>query len=125
MFSEPDKASFFSDFKNLVVDYIKTRLELSKLSAFEKIAKIVTYLLIAFMSAMVFFLALFFLSLMFAEYLKIQLNSQILAYGIIGGIYFLIFLIFLRSANGWIGRRITDNIIKILFEQSNKKTNGD
>lgn len=125
MYNEPDKTSFFSDLRTRVVEYIQLRLELTKLNAFEKIAKILSYLMIAFFSAIFFLLALIFLSLMLSEYLNEIFQNKFLGYGITGGIYFLFFLIFLKAGKSFIGRRITDRIIQILFEKSNTESNSN
>ncbi len=118
MYIEPDKSTFFNDLKNLIVDYIQTRLELTRLSAFEKIAKIVTYLVIGFILALLFFFGLFFLSLMLGYYLSELLNSQLAGFGIVSGIYFIFFAVFLKAGNTWLGTRITDSIVRILYEKS-------
>jgi Fe2+ transport system protein B len=118
MYSELDKSTFFNDLKNLVIEYIQTRLELTRLSAFEKIAKIVTYLIVGFVLALFFFFGLFFLSLMLGFYLSDLLDSQFAGFGIVAGMYFGFFFIFLLAGNSWMGRKITDNIIRILFEKN-------
>ena len=55
MMNEPDKSTFFVDLQRLVVDYVKIRLELTQLVAFEKISKIIAYLVIGVILALLFF----------------------------------------------------------------------
>ena len=117
MYSEPDKTTFFTDLKNLVVEYIRIRLELIRLSAYEKIARIITYLVLAIVAVLFFILAVFFLSLTLASYLGELLQSRIAGYAIVAGLYFLLFIIVSRSGNRWLGKKITNGVLHILFEQ--------
>ncbi|MEX1189337.1 MAG: phage holin family protein [Bacteroidia bacterium] len=114
-----DKTSFFSDFKELLVDYIQNRLELSKALAFEKIAKIVAYLVIGLVLALLFFFGLMFLSFMLAYYLADTLSSQLSGFAIVGGLYFVAFYIIFSFREKLLAHIIVDSIIKILYERQN------
>lgn len=118
MYSEPDKTAFFSDLKNLLIEYLQVRLELTKASAFEKIARIVAYLLIGFVAALLFFFGLLFLSLFLADYLSELFASRLAGYASIALFYLVLFAIVVSSGNNWLGRKITNVIIRILFEQT-------
>jgi len=118
MINEPDKSTFFIDLQRIVVDYVKTRLELTQLVAFEKISKIVAYLLIAVILALLFFFGLLFASIVLGIYLSEVLESQLFGFGIIALIYLGVFLFIFVLRNRLIAPVIINSIIKILYERS-------
>jgi len=118
MINEPDKSTFFIDLQRIVVDYIKTRLELTQLVAFEKISKIVAYLLIGVILALLFFFGLLFASIVLGIYLSEVLESQLFGFGIIALIYLGVFLFIFVLRNRLIAPVIINSIIKILYERS-------
>jgi len=118
MINEPDKSTFFIDLQRIVVDYVKTQLELTQLVAFEKISKIVAYLLIAVILALLFFFGLLFASIVLGIYLSEVLESQLFGFGIIALIYLGVFLFIFVLRNRLIAPVIINSIIKILYERS-------
>ena len=117
---DTEKSHFFSDFKELLVEYIQNRFDLTQALAFEKIAKIVAYLVIGLVLALLFFFGLMFFSFMLAYYLSDTLDSQLIGFAIVGGIYLIAFLIIFRFRDQLFARTIVNSIIKILYErQSN------
>ena len=99
MMNEPDKSTFFLDLQRLVVDYVKTRLELTQLVAFEKISKIVAYLVIGVILALLFFFGLLFASVVLGLFLSDLLGSPLFGFGIIAVLYLLVFMIILALRN--------------------------
>jgi protein-S-isoprenylcysteine O-methyltransferase Ste14 len=118
MMNEPDKSTFFVDLQRLVVDYVKTRLELTQLVAFEKISKIVAYLVIGLILALLFFFGLLFASVVLGIFLSDLLGSTLVGFGIIALIYLLVFMVILSLRNKLIAPVIINSIIKILYERS-------
>jgi len=116
--NEPDKSTFFTDLQKVVVDYLKTRLELSQLVAFEKISKIVAYLVIGLILALLFFFGLLFASVVLGIYLSEMFKSQLIGFGCIALLYLglLMFIFILR--NRLIAPVIINSIIKILYERT-------
>ncbi len=118
---DKEKSHFFSDFKELLVEYLQNRFELTQALAFEKIAKIVAYLVIGLVLALLFFFGLMFFSFMLAYYLSDTLNSQLIGFAIVGGIYLLSFFLLFKYREQILARTIVNSIIKILYErQSNE-----
>lgn len=117
MMNEPDKSRFFADLRELLVDYIQNRLDLTRALAFEKIARIVAYIVIGIILALLFFFGLFFLSFMFGYYLSGLLNSQLAGFGIIAGLYFLMFAVIFTFRERLFAKTIVDSIIRILYER--------
>ena len=118
MMNEPDKSTFFVDLQRLVVDYVKTRLELTQLVAFEKISKIVAYLVIGVILALLFFFGLLFASGVLGLFLSDLLGSPLFGFGIIAVLYLVVFMIILALRNKLIAPVIINSIIKILYERS-------
>ena len=118
---DTEKSHFFSDFKELLVDYIQNRLNLTQALAFEKIAKIVAYLVIGLVLALLFFFGLMFFSFMLAYYLSDTLGSQLIGFAIVGGIYFLFFILIFSFREQLFAKTIVNSIIKILYERQNNE----
>jgi hypothetical protein len=118
MMNEPDKSTFFIDLQRLVVDYVKTRLELTQLVAFEKISKIIAYLVIGVILALLFFFGLLFASAVLGLFLSDLLGSLLLGFGIIALLYLIVFIVILALRNKLIAPVIINSIIKILYERS-------
>ena len=118
MMNEPDKSTFFIDLQRLVVDYVKTRLELTQLVAFEKISKIIAYLVIGVILALLFFFGLLFASLVLGLFLSDLLGNTLLGFGIIALLYLVVFIVILGLRNKLIAPVIINSIIKILYERS-------
>ena len=116
--NEPDKSTFFIDLQGLVVDYVKTRLKLTQLVAFEKISKIVAYLVIGVILALLFFFGLLFASVVLGLFLSDLLGSLLLGFGIIALLYLVVFIVILGLRNKLIAPIIINSIIKILYERS-------
>lgn len=123
MESEINKSTFFKDLKDLIIDYFQTRLELARLSAYEKIAQVITYLILGVFLAFLFFFGLLFLSVVAALYLSDVFNSTLIGFAGVSVIYFLCFFVFVRWQNNFLTRRIMDGIIKILYKQHQQEEN--
>lgn len=115
--NDPDKSRFFADLRELIVDYLQQRLELTRALAFEKIARIVAYLVIGFVLALLFFFGLLFLSFLLGFYLSELLHSQVAGFAIVAGIYFLAFALLLLLRERVFARGIMNSIIRILYER--------
>ncbi|HOY48002.1 MAG TPA: hypothetical protein PL185_06050 [Flavobacteriales bacterium] len=117
MMNDPDKSRFFADLRDLLVDYIQNRLDLTRAIAFEKIARIVAYLVIGVILALLFFFGLLFLSFMLGFYLSDLLHSQLAGFAIVAGLYFLALAIVFVFREKLFARTIVDSIIRILYER--------
>lgn len=118
MINEPDKSTFFTDLQRLIVDYLKTRLELTQLVAFEKISKIVAYLAIGLILALLFFFGLLFGSIVLGIYLSDVFRSPLIGFGCIAILYLGIFVMIFLLRNRLIAPVIINSIITILYERS-------
>jgi hypothetical protein len=123
MESEINKSTFFKDLKDLIIDYFQTRLELARLSAYEKIAQVITYLIVGVFLAFLFFFGLLFLSVVAALYLSDVFNSPLIGFAGVSVVYFLCFFVFVRWQNNFLTRRIMDGIIRVLYKQHQQEEN--
>ena len=62
MSDQPNKENFFEDFKQLIVEYVQKRLELTRIIVYEKIARIVALLFSGIILGFVFLFTILFLS---------------------------------------------------------------
>lgn len=87
--------------------YIDKRIQLFKLEAQEKAAEIIATLLLVFLTGLMFFLMLIFISLALGNYLNQLLNSTYLGYAVLAGFFLLLLLLFsLNIKDGFLHRRI-------------------
>ncbi len=126
MEQEPNKDTFFADLWKLVVEYFQTRLEITRLSAFDKIAKIVALMFSGLILAVLGFFGLLFISFMGGFYLTQVLGSAYQGFGIIGALYLLAFWILLSNRKKWIEQRVINTVIRVLYEkQDNDEDDED
>ena len=123
MEDEPSKATFFKDLKDLIIDYVQTRLELVKIAAYDKIAQVIAYLILGVLLCFSFFFGLLFLSVVAALYLSELFHNMLIGFGSVAAIYFLVFFFLARSTDNFLTRRIKDGIIRILYKQHQNEEN--
>ncbi len=116
-----EESSFFSDFKQLIVDYVEARVQLVKIGAYEKIAKVTAVLFSSIVLAMLCFFMLFFLSISAGFYFGTLLNSDALGFIIVFGIYLLLLVFIIIYRKKLLEKYITDKVIEKLFEQDNNE----
>ena len=122
--NEPNKSQFFADLRDLIVAYFQERLELAKALAYEKIARIIAFLVIGLLMLLFFFFGILFLSFMLAMYFGELLHSQMAGYGLVAGIYFVAFLFFYAFRNSFIGNAIASAVIRILYDHQTNPNHG-
>jgi uncharacterized membrane protein YqjE len=111
------------DLKDLIIDYVQTRLELAKIAAYDKIAQVIAYLILGILLSFSFFFGLLFLSLVAALYLSELFHNMLIGFGSVAAIYFLVFFFLARSTDNFLTRRIKDGIIRILYKQHQNEEN--
>lgn len=111
-----DQPSFFSELKQLVIDYFEARIQLLKIGAYEKIAKITAVLFSSLIIALLGFFLLFFLSISGGFYFGRLLNDNALGFLIIFGIYLILFVFIILFRKKLLEKFIIDKVIEQLFE---------
>jgi hypothetical protein len=118
---DKEKENFFIEFKDLLADYLQNRLGLLRLSAYEKIARIIALLFSGIVLTILFFFGILFISLMCGLYLNSILHSPFLGFGIVGGLYLGCFLLVLKYRKALIEKLIMNAVISILFDDEEDK----
>jgi len=112
-----DQPSFFEELKQIIIAYFEAKIQLYKIGAYEKIAKVTAVLFSSIIIALLSFFMLFFLSLSGGFYFGTLLNSNALGFLIIFGIYIILFIIVLMNRKKWLEKYVTDKVIEQLFDK--------
>jgi hypothetical protein len=116
----PEKERFFSDFKNLIIDYLQNRLELVRLSAFEKMAKIIALLFSGMILTMLLFFSVLFISIMAGFYFSNLFQNTFYGFAIVAGFYLITFVVLLIYRKQLIEKFIINAVVKVLFEEEDE-----
>ena len=116
-------SSFFNDLKKLVIEYIEARLQLTKISAYEKLAKVLSVLFTGLVLLIVFFFVLIALTMMFATMLNALFESQFMGYAVVAGVYFVGFILLVIYRKPLLEKYFTNTLIKVLFEDNEHDEN--
>ena len=111
-----DKEGFFVEMKDLVQEYVDDRLTLVKLQATEKAAKASSVLFIGVAVAFLSLILLMILTFIAGYYLSMAVNSFPGGFGILAGIYILLILLLVYFHKKFIGKKISDSVVKFAFD---------
>lgn len=112
-----EQPSFFAEFKQLITDYLEARIELLKITVYEKIAKITAVFFSSIIIALLVFFLIFFLSISAGFYFGSALNNNALGFLIVFGIYLILLFLILIFRKKLLEKYITDKVIESLFEK--------
>ncbi len=112
--------SFFTDLKNLVVEYLEARLQLAKVSAYEKLAKILSVFFSGLILVVVFFVVLVAFTLFLGAWLNDVLESRFAGFAFVAGVYLLGFLLLAVFRKQILGNFFIKVFIKILFSDDDE-----
>jgi len=110
-------SSFFSEIKQLVIEYFEAKIQLYKIGAYEKIAKVTAVLFSSIIIALLVFFLLFFLSISGGFYFGALLNSNALGFLLIFGIYLILLVFIVVFKKKLLEKYIIDKVIEQLFEK--------
>ena len=115
---DAEKQGFFRDMKQLGEEYVTERINLVKLQAAEKAARMSAVFATGAILGLLLFFVLLFLSLLGAYAIYDATLNVYLALGAVAGFYLLIALIVYSTKSSRIYPAITNAVIKMLFEKS-------
>lgn len=98
-------------------DYLETRYTLLRLKSINKLSKIVSTLVTSLVLMILFFIIVLFLSIGLSLYIGDLLGKSYYGFFIIGGVYFIIGLIFYYSRDKVIKEPISNRLIKDLIDE--------
>lgn len=110
-----------SELKESFLLYLETKISYYGITAFEKLAKIINYLVSHSIVMGVFLLSLIFLSGAAALYIGKLLQSYELGLLIVGGAYFLLGIILHLFRNKIFGRCVIRTLIKTLLQEEEEE----
>jgi uncharacterized membrane protein len=112
-----EQNSIFSELKQLVIDYVESKIQLYRIGIYEKLAKIAAVLFSTLIITLLGFFLLLFLSMCGGFYFGGLLNSNALGFLLIFGIYFILFLVIIVFRKKLLEKYINDKVIEHLFEK--------
>ena len=115
---DAEKQGFFKDMKQLGEEYVTERINLVKLQAAEKAARMSAVFVTGIVLGILVFFVLLFLSLLGAYAIYDASGNVYLALGSVAGFYFLIAIIVQLTKSSQIYPAVTNAVIKMLFEKS-------
>lgn len=113
---EENKGDFFAELKEELKSYVKLRMELFRISLYEKIARVTAQVFIGMMMVSLFLFVLVFASMMAGFYFSQLTGSSVIGFGIISAFYLLLLLIVVTFRKQLFEKRLMDKMIEILFE---------
>lgn len=113
---DKDKQTFFEETRNLVEGYVEDRILLFKLQTGEKAAKLVSSFYIMFFIGLLLFIILLILTVIAGYFLAFLTNNFIIGFGIVAVIYVILIFIVYSMHKKFLGKRVMDSVIKLLFE---------
>ena len=120
MEQQPDKEHFFKEIKNLFVDYLQNKLELVRISTYEKIAKIVALLFSAIILLVLLFFSILFVSVVAGFYFSRLFDSMYYGFSIVAGFYVVSLMVLSIFRKSLIEKFIINAVIRVLFKEKNE-----
>ena len=117
---DKDKQTFFEETRNLVEGYVEDRILLFKLQTGEKAAKLVSSFYIMFFIGLLLFIILLILTVIAGYFLAFLTNNFIIGFGIVAVIYVILIFIVYSMHKKFLGKRVMDSVIKLLFENKDE-----
>ena len=97
---------------DLIKKYVENRIQLVKLELIGVLANVAAGLISSFLLFIMGMLILLMFSLSLAFWLTEIFESEIIGFSIVGGVYTLIFFIYLRFGKKIVDRKVKDVIVK-------------
>lgn len=104
-----------------IKEYFSSRILLLKLEGTERISEAISVLFRKIVLVLILFSFLFFVSVAFALWMGKIYDSNITGFLITGGVYFLVFIVFLVLRKKLLEKSIKDEVVRTLFKGLNKK----
>lgn len=97
---------------DLIKKYIENRIQLVKLELVSVLANLGAGLISSFLILLFLLIVLFFLSIAAALWAGRYFNNSALGFAIVGGIYVLIFIVYIAFLKNIIGTKVKDKIVR-------------
>lgn len=117
MSEQTQPETFFAELRQKIEAYLNDRVLLFKLQTTKKISKLIAGLLVALILFFVLLFVLLFLSIAAGFYFATLTHNAFYGFGIVAGIYLLLFFIVIKFRKALIEKPLVALIIKILFDK--------
>ncbi|PHS66737.1 MAG: hypothetical protein COB12_05905 [Flavobacterium sp.] len=107
---------------NFVKEYIDNRIQLIKLGLVSVLANLTANLISSFLILLILLIILFMFSISLAYLIGQQYQNIALGFAIVGGIYCLIFIIYMLFAKDKIDIRVKNKIVQAAFAAEKELT---
>lgn len=111
---EESENDFFADSRKKLEQYVRDRIWLVQLQASEKAARLIAILFSLFLTGLLVFFIIVFLSIMAGYYFAGITGSLYAGFGIVGAWYVLL-LVILILVRKWFEKKIINIVIRIFF----------
>lgn len=122
---ENSPEDYFDETYELIKKYTDDRLLLLKIQTAKKTAKITSKIIFIFITSILLFFVMMFLGFMLAHYFAEKMNNTIYGYGIVAGIYFSLFILFIIVYKSYFGTKVMNMIARVFFENDPNNTDDD
>lgn len=120
---EDKKDDFIRDLKEELSSYIRLRIELFRISSYEKIAKVSASLITGLLITILAMFFSVFGSVVAGLYFSRISGSPIAGFGIVAGFYLLLLVIVLAFRKSLFEKLLINKMIEILFENEGRNQN--
>jgi len=110
---------------DLLKSYIENRIELLKLELVSVVANIASGLVSSFLILVISMFILLMFSISLGFWLAQLVDNDALGFAIVGGIYTLVFIIYLAFSKEAISRKVKDEIVKSALEADKELKNEE
>jgi len=115
-----EQPNIFNELKQLITEYLDTRISLFKLDAYEKIAKVTAALFSSVVVALLGFFLLFFLSMSAGFYLGGIMDSNAAGFLVVTVIYLVLFALVLIRKKDFLEKQVINRIITELTRKEDE-----
>ncbi len=116
---------YFDETYELIKKYTDDRLLLVKIQTAKKTAKITSKIIFMFIASILLFFVMLFLGFMLAHYFAERMNNTMYGFGIVAGIYFALFILFIIVYKSYFGNKVMNMITRVFFENDLNNTDDD
>lgn len=116
---------YFDETYELIKKYTDDRLLLLKIQTAKKTAKITSKIIFIFIASILLFFVMLFLGFTLAHYFAERMNNTMCGFGIVAGIYFALFILFIIVYKSYFGTKVMNMITTVFFENDLNNIDDD
>jgi len=110
---------------DLIKKYVDNRIQLIRLELINTVANVTAGLISSFLILIIGLFILMMFSFSLAYWLATVFESDAIGFAVVGGIYILIFIIYLVFSKDLIDKKVKDQIVKAVFDAEDDLKDDD